>query len=143
MHACICWQPLVLSVLFGLFRAVWMMGAARCSPSGLQGVPLLDWLVSCACARRYDFLAREQEVACLRELTPEELQQAYAEYFAPASPQRRKLAIHVVGKSHAGELAAAVPAGVQLAEDLPGLQGRLGAFPAMPGTPPPVATVEG
>ena len=93
--------------------------------------------------RRYDFLAREQEVACLRELTLGELQRAYAEFFAPGSPQRRKLAIHVVGKSHAGELSHGAPTGVQLMEDLPALQGRLGAFPAVTGTPPPVASVQG
>ena len=89
--------------------------------------------------RRYEFLAREQEVAALRELTLQELQGAFAEHFLPGSARRRKLAVHVVGKSHAAESSAAVPEGVEPVQDLPALQQRLGTWPAIVGAAPSVA----
>ena len=102
----------------------------------------------CSCKRctnacRYEFLAREQEVAALQELTLDKLHGAFAELFLPGSPQRRKLAVHVIGKSHAAELTAAVPEGVERVEDLPGLQQRLGAWPTVVGVTPTIAGVLG
>ena len=97
----------------------------------------------CTLACRYEFLAREQEVAALQDLALEELRAAFAEIFLPGSPQRRKLTVHVVGKSHAAELTAAVPEGVEPVEDLPGLQQRLGAWPVVVGVVPTIAGVLG
>ncbi len=84
-------------------------------------------------------------MAALRALSLPELQAAYAEHLAPGSQQRRKLAIHVAGKSHAAELAAGPPAGggEELVEDLPGLQQRLGAWPVGADPALTVADVQG
>jgi len=44
----------------------------------------------------YDFLTREREVAELHTITPEDVRCWFATHLDSASPQRRKLAVHVL-----------------------------------------------
>ncbi|CAL8470131.1 g9673 [Coccomyxa elongata] len=60
-------------------------------------------------SKRYDFLARELEVAALEDITLEELQEVYKALLVPGGSERRKLAVHIVGKPFAEELTSAVP----------------------------------
>ena len=69
------------------------------------------------CAR-YDFLARELEVAALEDITLEELQDMYKALLVPGGFDRRKLAVHIVGKPFAEELTSAVPDGCLMLPDL-------------------------
>lgn len=57
----------------------------------------------------------------------------YATYFAPGSPTRRKLSLHIVGKAHTAELAEPAPEGVQLVERPQDLGKQLPLWPAMLG----------
>ena len=50
---------------------------------------------------------------------------------AAATLARRKLAVHVVARQHAGELAAAPGGAAELVPDLDALKQRLGFFPAV------------
>ena len=73
-----------------------------------------SWLPCC----RYDFLAREEEVAALEQLTLEELQGVFKALLVPGGPERRKLAVHVVGKPFAQVLTSAAPDGCTMLSDL-------------------------
>ena len=58
----------------------------------------------------------------------------YAAHLSPSSATRRKLSLHVVGRSHAAELAAPAPPGVQLVADVQQELGqRLPLWPALLG----------
>ena len=92
---------------------------------------------------RYEFQAREQEVAELENLALSDLKATFKAHFLPGSPERRKLAIHVVGKSHAPELRAAAPDGVERAEDPAALYRRFDQWPRLPDAAPTVAGAMG
>jgi hypothetical protein len=64
---------------------------------------------------------------------PPQVRDFYGTYLAPGSPTRRKLSLHIVGRSHAAELQAAAPAGVQIVERPEELGQRLPLWPAMLG----------
>ena len=49
---------------------------------------------------RYNFAAREEEVAALQALGQKELAAWYAATIAPGAADRRKLAVHVAGALH-------------------------------------------
>ena len=51
----------------------------------------------------------------------------------PASATRRKLSVHIVGRAHAGELAAPAPSGVEMVEQPQELGKQLPLWPAMLG----------
>lgn len=57
----------------------------------------------------------------------------YDAHFAPGSPSRRKLSLHIVGKAHTAELADPVPEGVQLVERPQELGKQLPLWPALLG----------
>jgi hypothetical protein len=62
---------------------------------------------------RYDFLAREAEVAALSSLTLEDVRNWYATYLSPSSPTRRRLAVHITPARPcpaSGAVTAATPA---------------------------------
>ena len=59
--------------------------------------------------RRYNFSARAEEVAELRALARGDLLAWYRSAVAPGGADRRKLCIHVAGRSQAAELAAPPP----------------------------------
>ena len=57
----------------------------------------------------------------------------YAEHLAPGSAGRRKLAVQIVGRGHAGELAAPPPPGTKLVPDPQHLPAELPLWPAVLG----------
>ena len=60
----------------------------------------------------------------------------YAAHLSPSSATRRKLSLHVVGRSHAVELAAPAPPGVELVAGVQQLQElgqRMPLWPALLG----------
>ena len=64
-----------------------------------------------AAVRRYDFVAREREVAELRKLEVKDLVEAHAQFLAPESRHRARLAVHIAGKAQLADLIAAPPPG--------------------------------
>ena len=88
---------------------------------------------------RYDFLAREEEVAALEEVSLEELVEVYKAFLVPGGPQRRKLAVHVVGKPFAQELTAATPDGCLMLSDLAKFWEDSSKYAPVLGTTPCVA----
>lgn len=88
---------------------------------------------------RYDFLAREEEVAELRELTLDDVKQTYQTFLKPTSKEACRLAVHVVGKAHAQELGS--PAEPVLGSPVPEISEfqSLEHYPAILGHMPPVA----
>lgn len=88
---------------------------------------------------RYDFLAREQEVAVLKQLTLEELLNVYKAYLMPLGPERKKLAVHVFGKPFVQELTAAVPDGCLLVPDPAKYWEENGKWDAVVGAVPSIA----
>ena len=88
---------------------------------------------------RYNFLSREEEVEELQRLTLKDVQQTYETYLKPTSREARRLAVHVVGKSHARELsAAAEPCLGTLKPEIADFR-AMEHYPAILGQMPPVA----
>lgn len=83
---------------------------------------------------RYQFNAREEEAEVLKTLQQKDVIQFYAKYLKPGSKQRSKLAVHVVGKTHAEELTAGVPEGVKLFRNPEALRASLEAYPTATAT---------
>ncbi|KAL4440115.1 hypothetical protein ABPG75_003116 [Micractinium tetrahymenae] len=83
--------------------------------------------------RSYAFHALRDECAHLRVLSLQQVRDFYAAYFAPGSPARRKLSLHIVGKAHTAELAEPAPEGAQLVERPQALGKQLPLWPAMLG----------
>lgn len=85
---------------------------------------------------RYDFHDRQREVAVLRTLTQADVLAFYHAHFVPEIAKRRKLAVHVAGKSRLAELTE-VPVGaqVQLVTDVDALKAGLPLHPAPTGEP--------
>lgn len=90
-------------------------------------------------ARRYNFGARRDEVAHLRLVTLQQVQDFYAKYLHPASAARRKLSVYIVGREHRAELGASAPTSVEAFEDVAAFKQGLQAFPAVVGKPPAAA----
>ncbi|KAK9862426.1 hypothetical protein WJX84_001898 [Apatococcus fuscideae] len=67
---------------------------------------------------RYVFNEREQEVAELQKLSKQAVLGYFQRFVAPSSRVRRRLAVHVVGRSHQAEIATPAPKGVELIGDL-------------------------
>jgi nardilysin len=84
-----------------------------------------------AVSRGRDFGARRDEVAALRRISPAQVRELFERALEPGAPGRRKLAVHVVARQHAGELAAAPGGAAELVPDLDALKQRLGFFPAV------------
>ena len=78
---------------------------------------------------RYRFQAREEEVEVLERLKKEQLLQCFRKHLLPGSAVRARLAVHVVGRSQAADLAAAVSDGVSLVTDPEQLRANLAQFP--------------
>ena len=68
--------------------------------------------------RRYNMLEREQEVEQLQKLSHAELLSWFRSHLQAGSKLRRKLAVHVVGRSHAAELTSSVDDHVNALVDL-------------------------
>lgn len=85
---------------------------------------------------RYDFHDRQKEVAVLRTLTQADVLAFYHAHFVPEIAKRRKLAVHVAGKSRLAELAE-LPLGahVQLVADVDALKAGLPLHPSPVGEP--------
>lgn len=62
-------------------------------------------------------------------------QDFFNKYLHPGSGARRKLSVHILGKEHQGEAAAAPPAGVEVFEDIEALKAGLQLYPAAVGNP--------
>lgn len=88
---------------------------------------------------RYDFLAREEEVAALEEVTLEELLEVYKALLVPGGAHMRKLAVHVVGKPVAQELTGAVPDGCLVLSDLAKFWEDSSKYARVVGTTPCIA----
>lgn len=98
--------------------------------------PLLACRCLCRCCRRYNFAAREEEVALLRALTLPQLLAAWRAALSPASATRRKLAVHVAGRGHQGDLEAAPANGVGVFGDADAVRGACRMQPAPQGRLP-------
>ena len=79
--------------------------------------------------RRYRFQAREEEVEVLERLKKEQLLQCVRKHLLPGSAVRARLAVHVVGRTQAADLAAVVPDGVSLMTNPEQLRASLAQFP--------------
>ena len=91
----------------------------------------------CLACCRYEFQARQQEVAELRTLSQAAVLDFYREHFRPGAPARRKLVVHVVGASRVAELSAPpVDSNAQLVASVEELKAALPLHPATVGTPP-------
>lgn len=66
-------------------------------------------------------------------IAPLQVRDFFNTYFAPSSPSRRKLSVHIVGRAHAAELAAEAPEGVELVPEPQALPRELPLWPAMLG----------
>jgi len=73
---------------------------------------------------------------CRPASLPPQVRDFYNTYFAPGSPSRRKLSVHIVGRAHTAELAAEAPEGVQLVPEMQALPRELPLWPAMLGDTP-------
>ena len=92
-----------------------------------------------AWACRYNFSAREEEVAILERVTHEELLEAYRMYLLPTSAKRRRLAVHVIGRKVSAELHSSVASpGVTLVTNPDCLRGELPTYEPLQGHLPPV-----
>ena len=67
---------------------------------------------------RYVFHEREQEVAELKKLSKQAVVAYFQRFVAPSSRVRRRLALHVVGRSRQAEIATPAPNGVEIIGDL-------------------------
>ncbi len=67
---------------------------------------------------RYVFDEREKEVAALQKLSKQSVLTYFQRFVAPSSRVRRRLATHVIGRSHQAEIASPAPKGVELIGDL-------------------------
>lgn len=72
---------------------------------------------------------------CLPSSPSHQVRDCYAAYVAPGSATRRRLAIHIAGRAHRGELAAPPPEGVTLVPDPSALPQQLPLWPAVLGDP--------
>ena len=77
---------------------------------------------------RYDFDEREQEVAELKKLSKQSVLTYFQRFVAPSSRVRRRLAVHVVGRTHQAEIASPAPSGVELIGDMSTFRAGLELF---------------
>ena len=94
--------------------------------------------------RRYEFQARQQEVAELRSLSQAAVLDFFRQHFSAGARGRRKLVVHVVGKSQSADLAAApVDNGAQLVHSVEELKAGLPLHPAAVRSPSAQCTAQG
>lgn len=84
-------------------------------------------------SRSYAFHALRDECTHLRLISLQQVRDFFNTYFAPSSPSRRKLSVHIVGRAHAAELVAEAPEGVELVPEPQALPRELPLWPAMLG----------
>lgn len=77
-------------------------------------------------------------MALLRALTLPQLLAAWRASLSPGSATRRKLAVHVAGRGHRGDLEAAPGNGVSVFESADAFRGACRMQPAPQGRLPPV-----
>ena len=82
-------------------------------------------------------------MALLRALTLPQLLAAWRAALSPASATRRKLAVHVAGKGHAGDLEAAPANGVSAFESADAVRDACRMQPAPQGRLPPLQDYAG
>jgi len=86
---------------------------------------------------RYEFQARQQEVAELRPLSQAAVLDFYRQHFSAGAPGRRKLVVHVVGQSQTADLSAApVDSDAKLVGSVEELKAGLPVHPAAVRSPP-------
>ena len=107
------------------------------SDVGLEAVNVCHALVTGVARRRYEFQARQQEVAELRTLSQAAVLDFYRQHFSAGAPGRRKLVVHVVGQSQSADLSAPpVDSGAQLVDSVEELKAGLPMHPAAVRSPP-------
>ena len=83
-------------------------------------------------------MAREEEVAVLKTLDLPQLLAAWRAALAPGSATRRKLAVHVAGRSHQGDLQCPPAAGVEAMKEEDAVRAACRMVPQLQGELPPV-----
>lgn len=104
----------------------------------VQDLPVRLPANACLCAARYNFMAREEEVAVLKTLDLPQLLAAWRAALAPGSATRRKLAIYVAGRSHQGDLQCPPDAGVKAMQEEDAVRSACRMVPQLQGELPPV-----
>ena len=77
-------------------------------------------------------------MALLRALTLPQLLAAWRSALSPGSATRRKMAVHVAGREHRGDLEAAPGNGITVFRDADAVRGACRMQPAPQGRLPPV-----
>ena len=95
-----------------------------CSAWSMPDVVFVLVLIFAWLCCRYNMHEREQEVEALQSLTQIHLTEWYRQHFLPGCSMRRRLAVHIVGRTHASEMQSN-PAGLESVPDLESFKSRM------------------